>query len=163
MVRTIEMPAVARKVRTGKHVAFDLAGDTFAVEAARVRDLCGAVEVLPVPRRPAFFRGVANLWGSIVPIMDLRLKLGRPAAPDNQDSALLVVIAHGMDMGLVVDRVGELFHVHAHTVEEIPSFAAPVRPDFADGAVRCGDRSAVLLDLDRLLHPDEWAAAPDLR
>ena len=161
MIAVAEMPpSTARRVRTGNHLAFDLADDVFALDAARVRDVAGPVEILPVPGKPAFFRGITNFWGSVVPIMDLRLKLDRPPAGDEREYTIMVVVAHGLDMGLLVDRVGGLFHVSDHRVRELPAFGLLARPDLAHGVVPCGDRSAILLDLDRLLHPDEWTSVP---
>lgn len=163
MICTVEAPAApATQVRAGKHLAFALAEDHYGVEAARVRDVFDGVEILPLRGKPAFFLGVANLWGNVVPIMDLRLKLGRPPAADDRGLSLIVLNAHGMSMGVMVDGIGDVFHVAAHQVEPPPSFGLNLPAAFARGLVRRTTGSTLILDPDRLLHPDEWTSTGQL-
>ena len=173
--------AIETRDRGGKFLTFYLADEEYGVEILKVQEIIGLQPITRVPRTPAFFRGVINLRGKVIPIMDLRERFGMPSAETALAGAsaadvaaaeairciIVVQVALGdgtatadaarsMPVGVVVDRVSEVAHIQAADIADAPSFGANVRTEYllGLGTTRTADgqgRVRLLLDIDRVL------------
>ena len=165
--------AVDTAERGGKFLTFYLADEEYGVEILKVQEIIGMQPITRVPRTPSFIRGVINLRGKVIPIMDLRERFGMDAArtADEAASALRCIIvvqvagpqARVVPVGIVVDRVSEVSAIASEDIEDAPSFGAGVKTEYllGLGRARTGDgqgRVRLLLDIDRVLATDELSA-----
>ncbi len=141
---------------SGKFLTFFLAGEEYGLEILKVHEIIGSMPVTRVPRTPHFVRGVVNLRGKIIPIVDLRRKFGMPDASDDA-MCIIVVAVEGVPIGIVVDKVSEVLTISAQDVEETPSFGVDVDTEFLLGVAKANGGVKLLLDIDRVL------SAADLR
>jgi purine-binding chemotaxis protein CheW len=136
-------------------LSFHVAGEDCAIDLALVREIVRFESATRVPRVPHCVRGVVNLRGSVVPVIDLAAGLGRPAAPVTPQTCLLVVEmplgGESAVLGLVVDSVLQVLEAGAEDVEPPPSFGTAVPPSSLLGVARSADGLALLLDLEHLL------------
>jgi purine-binding chemotaxis protein CheW len=136
-------------------LGFRLHQDTYALPLLRVREIIRFEGTTRVPRVPACIRGVVNLRGNVVPVVDLAVWLGRPETPMTSRTCLLVVEATaGTDfslVGLVIDGVNQVLDIRSEDLEPPPPFGMLMPSEFIAGMTKVGDRFAYLLDLDRLL------------
>jgi len=143
-------PAVARQV-----LSFHVAGEDCAIDLAHVREIVRFESATRVPRVAACVRGVVNLRGTVVPVIDLAVGLGRPAAPVTAHTCLIVVeLLLGGEravVGLVVDSVQQVLDAQPEDVDPPPSFGTPVPPTALLGLVRSAGGVVLLLDLEHLL------------
>ena len=138
----------------GKYLTFLLAGEEYGIEILRVQEIISVLPVTRVPRTPPFIRGVINLRGKVIPIVDLREKLGLPAATEPAQ-VMIVVQVRGIPFGIVVDSVSEVASIPASEIGAAPDFGDPFCSDFLLGLGRSGDRLRLLLDIERVLsHAD---------
>jgi purine-binding chemotaxis protein CheW len=140
-------------------LAFSFAGCDYAVGILAVKEILQYGEITPVPSTPPSIRGVLNLRGSVVPVVDLAVKFGALATPVTRRSCVLVVET-ALDgapavMGLVADAVSEVIELRAEDIEALPTFGAHVEVDFLLGVGKVGKKFVLLLDLDRVLSADE--------
>jgi purine-binding chemotaxis protein CheW len=142
---------------TGKYLTFMLADEHYGVEILKVRDIVGMLDITPVPRTPQYVKGVVNLRGKIIPVVDLRLAFEMPAGELTPQTCIIVVHVGQMDTGLLVDRVLEVLDIATDEVEETPSFGADVDTAFILGLAQTGDRVTILLDIDHLLAEKDLA------
>jgi purine-binding chemotaxis protein CheW len=169
--------------RGGKFLTFYLAEEEYGVEILKVQEIIGMQPITRVPRTPAFIRGVINLRGKVIPIMDLRERFGMPAADaagalDEATAALrCIIVVHVavagstngqvVPVGIVVDRVSEVAAIAGEDVEDAPSFGAGVKTEYLLGLGKAKStdgqgRVKLLLDIDRVLATDELAAVTQL-
>ena len=136
-------------------LGFLLHDDTYALPLLRVREIIRFEAATRVPRVAACIRGVVNLRGNVMPVVDLAIWLGRPETPTTSRTCLLVVEATaGSDtshVGLLIYCVNQELYVRSDALEPPPPFGTLMRPEFIAGMAKVGDRFAYLLDLDRVL------------
>jgi len=140
-----------------KFVTFFLADEEYGIEILKVHEIIGMMSITRVPRTPRHVRGVINLRGKIIPILDLRLKFLMPETDDTEQTCIIVVQAAGGQMGVVVDRVSEVLAIDAADIEETPSFGREVNTDYILGVGRSADRVKLLLDIDKVLSAGDVA------
>ncbi len=152
----------------GKYLTCELGHEVYALEILKVREIIGIMQVTRVPRTPAFVRGVINLRGKVIPVIDLRLKFGFDSQEDTDKTCIVVVQVASPSgpviMGIVVDQVSEVLDISADQVEPPPSFGATVDTDFILGMGKVGEQVVTILGIDKLLSVEEAssvaAAAP---
>lgn len=132
-----------------------VAGEEFAVDILSVQEIIRMVEITKVPKAPAFVEGVINLRGRIIPVLDLRRRMGIPESERTVQSRIVVVMVRGRVVGLVVDSVSEVLRIPKNAMEPAPSLGATVGAEFIQGVGRLEDRLLTLLDLKRLLLPGD--------
>src|SRR4051812_44341547 len=148
--------AVSREAaRGGKFLTFFLAGEEYGLEILKVHEIIGILPITRVPRTPDFIRGVVNLRGKVIPIVDLRAKFGMPTTEDAPETCIIVVAVKGVQIGVVVDKVSEVSNINESDVEPPPSFGADVRTDFLLGLGKSSERVRLLLDIDQVLSSAE--------
>ena len=151
---TIEAPE-AKKDRAGKYLTFYLAEEEYGLEILKVREIIGTMDITAVPRTPQFVKGVINLRGKVIPVVDLRLKVGMAEAERTDQTCIIVVDIGEVEMGIIVDRVSEVLNIAGHDIEDAPSFGAQVETDFILGLGKVNEKVTILLDISKLLsHSD---------
>jgi len=156
-----DAPALAHLA--GKYMTFKLAEENYGLEILKVREIIGLMEITRVPRTQPFVRGVINLRGKVIPVVDLRLKFGMPGAEATDQTVIIVVQCQVQDrlltMGLLVDQVLEVLSIDAGSIEATPSLGdASVDTSFILGVGKTGDRVVFLLDIGKVLAADGTAA-----
>ncbi len=143
-------------------LTFLLNGEMFAVGILNVKEIIEYGQVTEIPLMPSFIRGVINLRGSVVPVIDLGARFGRDRQTIGRRTCIVIIELRSEDgshhdMGMVVDSVSEVLDVAASDIEPPPSFGARIRADFIQGMSKIGNRFVILLNIDRVLSIDEIA------
>lgn len=146
----------------GKYLTFFLGKEEYGLEILKVREIIGMMEITPVPRTPDFIRGVINLRGKVIPVIELRLKFGMETVAQTNETCIIVVQAGGVEMGIVVDRVSEVIDIAAEEIQEAPSFGTAVDTDYILGIGKSAGRVKLLLDIDKVLSRDEMGEVQTL-
>jgi len=145
--------------RTGKYLAFRLAREEFAIQVLRVREIMGMQDITAVPQTPAYMKGVINLRGKIVPVIDLRLKFGFPEVEATSTTCIIVVqLKSGREillMGLLVDAVSEVSNFTAGDIEDTPDFGNGVSTPYLLGIAKVKGSVKILLNIDEVLSTTE--------
>jgi purine-binding chemotaxis protein CheW len=153
--------AAAVLPRTNKYLTFQLGGESHGLEILKVQEIIGIMAVTRVPRTPGFVRGVINLRGKVIAVIDLRLKFSMPARADTDRTCIIVVQVaddvRQVTMGIIVDEVSEVQTIDVSQIEPPPSFGTTVDTDFILGMGKAGERVVILLDVDRVLSGGEIA------
>jgi purine-binding chemotaxis protein CheW len=145
--------------RAGKYLTFHLGREEFAIQVGRVREIMGVQDITAVPQTPAYIRGVINLRGKVIPVVDLRLKFGLPELEYTQRTCIIVVQASGsagpLLMGCVVDGVSEVLNLAAADIEDTPDFGQGVVTPYLLGMAKTKGKVKILLDINRVLTSEE--------
>ena len=152
--------AVKSDSRTGKYLAFLLGREEFAIQVLKVREIMGIQDITAVPQTPMFVKGVINLRGKVIPVIDLRLKFGLPEVEYTQRTCIIVVQIQGPDgsvslTGIVVDEVSEAVNIAAGEIEDTPDFGDGVSTPYILGMAKGKGKVKILLDIDRVLQAQE--------
>ena len=140
----------------GKYLTFTLGSESYGIAVRKIREIIRMVEVTAVPQMPAYERGVVNLRGKIIPVIDLRLRFQMRAAETNERTCIIVVQVGRtgggtLQMGLVVDQVEEVLNIHADDLEEPPQFGAAVHEAYILAMAKIREGVKTLLDIDRVI------------
>jgi purine-binding chemotaxis protein CheW len=150
-----ENPAVQADARCGKYLTFQLANEEFGIAVLKVREIMGMQDVTAVPQTPVHVKGVINLRGKVVPVIDLRLKFGLPGAEYTQRTCIIVTHVTGeagpMLMGIIVDGVSEVLNLTSAEIEDTPDFGEEIAGGYLLGMAKVKGRVKILLDLDKVL------------
>jgi purine-binding chemotaxis protein CheW len=153
----------APAAKAGKYLTFQLGKEVYGIEILKVQEIIGMMPVTRMPKTPDFVRGVINLRGKVIPVIELRLKFGLESREDTDRTCIVVVqvaVAAGtVTMGLLVDEVSEVLNVLQEQIEAPPSFGAGVDIDFILGMGKVGQKVVMLLDTDKVLSVEELALA----
>jgi len=145
----------------GKYLTFKLSGEEYGLEILKVREIIKIMDITAVPQMPAYVKGVVNLRGKVIPVIDLRLRFGLPEAEHTEETCIIVVNV-GTEMGVVVDTVQEVLDITDQQIEPPPALGGDVDTEFILGMGKVGDRVKILLDIDRVLTGDEKAMLESL-
>jgi purine-binding chemotaxis protein CheW len=153
-------PSSARSALAGKYITFQLAGEDYGLEILKVREIIGLLQITPIPRAPGFIRGVINLRGRVIPVVDLRAKFGMPPTAATEQTVVIVlqvaVDGRTLAMRVLVDCVLEVLNIEAATVEPPPDLGrALAGGDFILGVGKTTHRVIFLLDIARVLSGTE--------
>lgn len=149
----MEQPA-ATSGRAGKYLTFYLDAEEYGLEILKVQEIIGVLPVTRVPRTPPFVKGVINLRGKVISIVDLRAKFGMEPVPAGE-SCIIVVQVQGVQLGILVDRVSEVKAIGEQEIADPPSFGSEVDTEFLLGIAKGAGRVTLLLDIDRVLTTSE--------
>jgi purine-binding chemotaxis protein CheW len=144
----------------GKHLTFSLQRESYGIDVLKVREIIRLTNFTTVPQMPDYVRGVINLRGKIIPVIDLRVRFGFPGVKDNELTCIIVVQVKLLDgkntqMGLVVDGVEEVVNLAAGDIEETPDFGGKISTDYIIGMAKVKGTVKTLLNIDRVLANDE--------
>lgn len=147
--------------RQGKYLVFHLGREEFGVQVMKVREIMGLQEITAVPQTPAFVKGVINLRGKVIPVVDLRCKFGLPASEYTARTCIIVLqVLHAgstapIHMGAIVDGVSEVLTIQEAEVEDTPAFGEDVQIAYLLGMAKVKGRVKMLLDIDQVLTRQE--------
>ena len=148
-------------VRGQLYLTFMLGSEVFAIDIVRIREIIEYTPPTPVPMMPSTLRGVINVRGSVVPVVDLAVRFGwSPVAIGRRTSIVIVEILHNDDkhvLGLVVDRVNAVTEIKKEDIESPPAFGARIDTDFIAGMAKCDGRFVIVLNIERALSVAEMA------
>jgi purine-binding chemotaxis protein CheW len=154
--------ADATRTRAGKYLTFVLAQESYGLEILKVREIIGLMSITAVPRTPGFVKGVINLRGKVIPVVDLRLKFGMPEAAHTEETCIIVVQVGSIEMGILVDKVSEVLNIQGQDIEDAPSFGAEVNTDFILGMGKANGKVTILLSIDKVLASSDMQALASL-
>jgi purine-binding chemotaxis protein CheW len=157
------MEMTKRKVLNGaRFLSFTLDSENYCLDILKVKELMGMTSITPLPRTPHFIRGVINLRGQIIPIIDLRLKFGLPAQEYTKRTCIIVVeIAYGGEnilMGLVVDSIQDVVSIPDEKMSKIPYINAKIRSEYIRGIADTAEGMKIVLDVLKVLNDEELEA-----
>ena len=141
--------------RAGKYLTFSLADEEYGLEILKVREIIGLMAITAVPGTPHFVKGVVNLRGKVIPVVDLRLKFGLAEKQRTEETCIIVVNVGTVETGIIVDKVSEVLDVAGEDIEDTPSFGAKFNTDYILGMAKMGKGVKLLLDIDRVLSSEE--------
>jgi len=145
--------------RKQQYLAFGLGGDAFAMEIVSVKEVIQYGELTEVPLMPPFIRGVINLRGSMVPVIDLSVRLGRALTEIARRSCVVILEVPRAEgavvVGVIVENVSEVLELAASDIDPAPSFGGESHSEFLKGVGRVGERFVMLLDVKHVLSLDE--------
>jgi purine-binding chemotaxis protein CheW len=145
--------------RAGKYLTFQLANEEFGIGVLKVREIMGIQEITAVPQTPMHIKGVINLRGKVVPVVDLRLKFGLASAEYTQRTCIIVTQVQGENgpifMGIIVDGVSEVLNLTAGEIEDTPDFGEEIAGRYLLGMAKVKGKVKILLDIDRVLSGQE--------
>ena len=156
------------QAETAQFLTFNLAGESYAIGILHIREILefGEVDITKVPMMPAYIRGVINLRGSVVPVLDLGVRLGGELIKIAKRSSIIITeIEHdgeSLEIGVVVSEVNEVLEIPDSEIEAAPAFGANIRADFIQGMGKVGGKFVVLLDVGKVLSIDELAMLDDM-
>ena len=144
---------------TEKYLTFQLAEEEYGLEILKVHEIIGLMNITHVPKMPDFVKGVINLRGKIIPVVDIRLKFGMDFNNYNERTCIIVVQIYAergmIVMGIIVDKVLEVLDISPDQIEDTPVFGTNVNTEFILGVGKVGQRVVMLLDIDKVLSADE--------
>ena len=154
---------IVRGTAAGRpYLAFRLADEVYAIDILRIREIIEYGQPTSVPMMPASLRGVINLRGAVVPIIDLAVRFGRPATGVGKRTCFVIVeVAHAGEthvLGLMVDGVNAVMEIASADIEPAPTFGTRVNAEFIEGMARINGRFVIILDIARVLSIEEMAA-----
>jgi purine-binding chemotaxis protein CheW len=145
--------------REGKYLTFTLGGEEYGIGILKIREIIGMLPVTAVPRTPAHVKGVINLRGKVIPVVDLRLRFGMESIPYTERTCIIVVEVESdrlqVIIGIVVDAVSEVLAIKAEDIAPTPSFGTRLETDYILGMAKMQGGVKILLDIDRVLGSDE--------
>ncbi len=159
MQATSLMETQATRHRARKYLVFHLGREEFGVHVLKVREIMGMQEITAVPQTSAFVKGVINLRGKVIPVIDLRLKFGLEASEYTQRTCIIVVQVTAGDgltqMGAVVDGVSEVLTIQEGEIEDTPEFGSDVDMPYILGMAKVKGKVKILLDIEQVLSTHE--------
>lgn len=154
--------ADTHRAREGKYLTFKLATEEYGLEILIVREIIGLMDITVVPRTQTYIRGVINLRGKIIPVVDLRVKFGMEVAEDTERTCIIVVEVSRKDdtveMGILVDSVSEVLDIEESAIEDPPTFGGGFDAGFILGMAKAKDSVKILLNAEAVLNSHEVAA-----
>ncbi|MEK7392166.1 MAG: chemotaxis protein CheW [Fibrobacterota bacterium] len=160
MSATMEKEIVgSARARAGKYLTFKLGSEEFGLEILKVQEIIQMQSITRVPRTPEFVRGVINLRGKVIPVVDLRLKFGMESTEDTERTCIVVVQIRNATsvvvMGTIIDEVREVLDIPEASIEDTPSFGTSIDTEFILGMGKIGQNVKILLDIDKVLSAQE--------
>jgi len=144
-----------------QYLTFMLGGETYAMGILPIKEIIEYGNLTEVPRMPDFIRGVINLRGSVVPVIDLFARFGQHRTAITRRTCIVIIeVANGeetQDVGVIVDAVNEVLEISAGEIEPAPSFGANIRADFIEGMGKINGKFVIILNIQQVLSVDEMA------
>ena len=157
----VQASTLAPALGEQQYLTFMLGGEMFAIEILNVREIIEYGALTTVPMMPAFIRGVINLRGAVVPVIDLSVRFSRPPVAVTRRTCIIIIeidnAGEQQDIGVVVDSVSEVLEIPANMVEPPPSFGARIRTDFIQGMGKVNDKFVIILNVHNVLSVEEMS------
>lgn len=157
-----EQQDIAMSQLAGKYLTCNLDEETYGLEILKVQEIIGMQDITKVPRTPEYVKGVINLRGKVIPVVDLRMKFGMEEVETTRKTCIIVIqVSRGVRKvitGIVVDEVSEVLNISAEEIEPSPSFGTQIDTAFILGMAKTKDEVKILLDIDKVLSDGEIEA-----
>jgi purine-binding chemotaxis protein CheW len=157
--KVMDQTIKATTVKKGKYLTFSLKEEEYGIGILKVKEIIGMMPVTSVPRTPEFVKGVINLRGKVIPVIDLRLKFAMETIPYTDRTCIIVVEidsdAATVLIGIVVDAVSEVLNIKENDIEETPTFGASLNTEYILGMAKMEGGVKILLDIDKVLSAKE--------
>lgn len=161
LAETMDQAVRAMADKEGKYLTFTLAGEEYGIGILKIKEIIGLMPITSVPQTPDYVKGVINLRGKVIPVVDLRGRFGMDEIPYNERTCIIVVEIRGetgmMLMGIVVDSVSEVLNIKKEDIEPTPTFGARLNTEYILGMAKMEGGVKILLDIDRVLGSEEIA------
>lgn len=145
--------------REGKYLTFTLGGEEYGIGILKIREIIGMIKITPMPQTPDYVKGVVNLRGKVIPVMDLRLRFSMPPLEYAERTCIIVVEIENRErvvvIGIVVDSVSEVLNIREEDISDTPTFGTRLNTDFILGVAKMGEGVKILLDIDKVLSTEE--------
>jgi purine-binding chemotaxis protein CheW len=162
LTETMDQAVKVMKDREGKYLTFSLAGEEYGIGILKIKEIIGMMPITTVPQTPEFVKGVINLRGKVIPVIDLRLRFGMEKVEYTERTCIIVVElksrAADLQIGIVVDSVSEVLNIRGDEIEDTPTFGTRLDTDYILGMAKMEGGVKILLDIDRVLSAEEVAA-----
>jgi purine-binding chemotaxis protein CheW len=143
----------------GKYLTLTLADEEYGIRIRKIKEIIGMMPITSVPQTPAYVKGVINLRGRVIPIVDLRIRFGMPITDYTERTCIIVVEIAGQSstvmMGIVVDSVSEVLNIKGEEIGDTPTFGTKLNTDYILGMAKMEGRVKILLDIDKVLTGQE--------
>ena len=162
LTETMDQAVKVLADREGKYLTFTMAEEEYGIGILKIKEIIGMMPITTVPQTPGFVKGVINLRGKVIPVVDLRMRFGIEAIDYTERTCIIVVEIEGESgivmIGIVVDSVSEVLNIKGEDVEETPTFGVKLNTEYILGIAKMEGGVKILLDIDQVLSENEIAA-----
>ena len=162
VAETIDQAVKPLAKREGKYLTFTLAEEEYGIGILKIKEIIGMMPITSVPQTPAFVKGVINLRGKVIPVIDLRLRFGMGKIDYTERTCIIVVEIDAQTgtvlIGIVVDSVSDVLNIKGEDIEDTPTFGTSLNTDYILGMAKIGGNVKILLNIDRVLSTQEVTA-----
>lgn len=159
VAETMDQAVKVMVEREGKYLTFTLAEEEYGIGILKIKEIIGMMPITSVPQTPLFVKGVINLRGKVIPVIDLRLRFGMGEIDYTERTCIIVVEIEGQALtvmiGIVVDSVSEVLNIKNEDIENTPTFGTKLNTDYILGMAKMEGGVKILLDIDRVLSSGE--------
>ncbi len=159
IAKTMSQAVKVMGEREGKYLTFTLAEEEYGIGILKIKEIIGMMPITSVPQTPDFVKGVINLRGKVIPILDLRLRFGMEEMEYTERTCIIVVEIQSRTgkimIGIVVDSVSEVLNIKGEDIEDTPAFGKKLNTEYILGMAKMEGGVKILLDIDRVLSNDE--------
>ncbi|MFW6147864.1 MAG: chemotaxis protein CheW [Thermodesulfobacteriota bacterium] len=154
-VESIDQTLSAMADKVGKYLTFTLDEEEYGIGILKIKEIIGMMAITTVPQTPEYVKGVINLRGKVIPVVDLRLRFGMETIDYTERTCIIVVETSGqigtVQIGIVVDSVSEVLNIKAEEIQETPTFGTNLNTDYILGMAKMEGAVKILLDIDKVL------------
>ncbi len=147
---------IKAKADAGKYLTFSLGKENYGFEILKVREIIGMMNITMVPQVPEYVKGVINLRGKVIPVINLRLKFGMDEIDNDAETCIIVVTLDDVLVGVIVDRVNVVYDIDQENIEQTTNLGSQEVQDFIKGIGKSDDRVTLLLDIDTIVGDDSF-------
>lgn len=165
LAETMDQAVKVMADREGKYLTFMLADEEYGIGILKIKEIIGMMPITTVPQTPEFVKGVINLRGKVIPVIDLRLRFGMDPIDYSERTCIIVVEIQGeaetVLIGSVVDTVSEVLNIKGEDIEDTPAFGSKLDTDYILGMAKMEGSVKILLDIDQVLNAEEITSLED--
>ncbi len=162
LAETMDQAVKVMAEKEGKYLTFTMDKEEYGISILKIKEIIGMMSITTVPQTPDFVKGVINLRGKVIPVVDLRLRFGMEAMEYNERTCIIVVEITGkagtVMIGIVVDAVSEVLNIKGEDIEETPTFGTKLNTEYILGMAKMEGGVKILLDIDQVQSAEEVAA-----
>ncbi|CCK79257.1 chemotaxis protein CheW [Desulfobacula toluolica] len=159
LLKKMDQAIQTTTIQTGKYLTFTLQNEEYGIGILKVKEIIGMMPITSVPRTPEFVKGVVNLRGKVIPVIDLRVKFSMESIDYSERTCIIVVEVDSESgtilLGIVVDAVSEVLNIKEQEIEETPAFGTRLNTEYILGMAKMEGGVKILLDIDKVLNPQE--------
>ncbi len=151
----MEEAATKKEITEGKFLTFICGDEVYGIEILRVREIIKLMDITTVPQTPDYMKGVINLRGKVIPVIDLRLKFSMPEEEHTKETCIIVTEVNKTSIGIIVDSVSEVLDIKSEEIEDAPHLGQDIDTNFILGLGKTKERIVILLDIEQVLSSEE--------